>query len=295
MRDRLIGILSDMEAALDFPEEDAGAADARRFAPAVREALQRMDAHLERSGRGRLMREGLRAVICGRPNVGKSSLLNALLRQERAIVTPIPGTTRDTVEEVVHIQGLAVELVDTAGVAAARDAVEEEALARSRQAVAEADIVLFVVDGSAALGDEDRRLFESFAGKPHLVVINKSDMPSACDKEALRGWTTAPWIDVSALTGHHIPELEDLILKSAFDGPPAWDEGVWVSNVRHIEALRRGREGLSRAADSLEKGLSLDVAALDVRGAADCIGEITGAVCTEEILDAIFSKFCIGK
>ena len=123
----------------------------------------------------------------------------------------------------------------------------------------------------------------------------ESDMPRACDKEALRGWTTAPWIEVSALTGHHIPELEDLILKSAFDGPPAWDEGAWVSNVRHIEALRRGREGLSRAADSLEKGLSLDVAALDVRGAADCIGEITGAVCTEEILDAIFSKFCIGK
>ncbi len=295
IRDHLIRILADMEAVLDFPEEETGAADARRFTPLVAQVAGRMDAHLERSARGRLMREGLKAVIAGRTNVGKSSLLNALLRQERAIVTAVPGTTRDTIEEIIHIQGLAVHLIDTAGIITARDAVEVEALARSRKALEEAGLVLFVLDGSVGLEDDDRRLFESFADKAHLIVINKSDLPRAWGREALRGWTTRPVIDVSARTGDHIMELEAVVLKSVFDGPPAWDEGAWVANVRHIEALRRGREGLTRTIDSLEKGLSLDVVALDVRAAADSIGEITGAVCTEEILDTIFSKFCIGK
>ena len=295
MRDHLVGILAGMEAVLDFPEEETGAADARRFAPLLAQAAGRMDAHLERSARGRLMREGLKAVIAGRTNVGKSSLLNALLRQERAIVTPLPGTTRDTVEEVIPIQGLAVQLIDTAGIITARDPVEVEALARSRQALEQADLVLFVLDGSVALEDTDRRLFESLVGKPHLIVINKSDLPRAWDREALRDWSARSMLDVSARTGEHITQLEEAILKSVFDGPPAWDEGVWVANVRHIEALRLGREGLTRAIDSLEKGLPLDVAVLDVRAASDNIGTITGEVCTEEILDAIFSKFCIGK
>jgi len=295
MREYLIGILADMEAVLDFPEEDTGEAAARRFAPLVAQAAGRMDVHLARSAQGRLMREGLRAAIIGRPNVGKSSLLNALLRQERAIVTPLPGTTRDTVEEVISIQGLAVQLIDTAGIVAARDAVEVEALARARQAMKEADLVLFVLDGSVGLEDEDRRLFESLADKAHIIVINKSDLPRAWDTTALSGWTTRPVIDVSALTGGRIAELEGAVLKSVFDGPPAWDEGAWVANVRHIEALRGGRQAVGRALASLEQGLSLDVAALDVRLAADSIGTITGAVCTEEVLEAIFSKFCIGK
>ncbi len=295
MRDHLIGILADMEAVLDFPEEETGVAQARHFVPLLVQAADRMDAHLKRSVQGRLIREGLKVVITGRTNVGKSSLLNALLRQERAIVTPLPGTTRDTVEETIRIQGLAVHLIDTAGLTVARDAVEVEALARSRQAREKADIVLCVLDGSVGLQDEDRRLFESFADKAHLIVINKFDLPRAWDREALRDWTVGPVIDVSARTGDHIMELEQAVLKSVFDGPPAWDEGAWVSNVRHIETLRRGREGLTRAIDSLEEGLPLDVAALDVRAATQSIGEITGAVCTEEILDAIFSKFCIGK
>jgi len=295
MRDRLIGILADMEAVLDFPEEGTGEATPRRFEPLLAQTVREMDVHLARSGRGRLMREGLKAVIAGRPNVGKSSLLNALLRQERAIVTPVPGTTRDTVEEVVPIQGLAVHLIDTAGIITARDPVEVEAVARTRKALEQADLVLFVLDGSVGLQDDDRRFLESLADKAHIIVVNKSDLPRAWDREALRGWTTRPLLDVSALTGDRIAELEGAIVRSVFDGPPAWDEGVWVANVRHIEALRRGRDGLVRAIDSLEKGLPLDVAALDVRAAADSVGTITGEVCTEEILDAIFSKFCIGK
>ncbi len=295
MHDHLIGLLADMEAVLDFPEEGTGPAETRRFVPLIAQAADRMDAHVRRSAQGRLMREGLKVVIIGRTNVGKSSLLNALLRQERAIVTPIPGTTRDTVEETIPIQGLAVQLIDTAGIAVARDAVEVEALARSRQALAQADVVLFVLDGSVGLQDDDRRLFESLADKTHLIVINKSDLPRAWDRGALCRWTARPVIDVSARTGEHIMELEQVVLKSVFDGPPAWEEGAWVSNARHIEALRRGREGLMRAVDSLKKGLPLDVAALDVRAAAESIGEITGTLCSDEVLDAIFSKFCIGK
>jgi len=295
MRAHLIGILADMEALLDFPEEETGEATAGRFAPRVAQAAADMDALLERSARGRLMREGLKVAIAGRTNVGKSSLLNALLRQERAIVTAVPGTTRDTLEETLVLEGLAVHLIDTAGLIAARDAVEVEALARAAKAVEEADLVLFVLDGSVGLQEDDKRLFGSVAGKAHLLVINKLDLPRAWGREALRGWTDRPVVEVSAHTGARIADLEEAIMRNAFGGPPAWDEGAWVANTRHIEALRRGREDLSRAIDSLRKGLSLDVAALDVRLAADSIGTITGAVCTEEILEAVFSKFCIGK
>jgi tRNA modification GTPase len=295
VRGGLVGVLADMEAALDFPEEETGATDPGRFVQALTQTGRALDLHLERSRGGRLMREGLKAVLAGRPNVGKSSLLNALLRHERAIVTPVPGTTRDTVEETVFIRGLAVHLIDTAGMIVARDAVEEEALERCRRAVAQADIVLFVLDGSAALTDADREVFASLEDRPRLLLINKSDLPGAWDPRDVRGWAPAGALEVSAKTGVGIQELEDAVLKSAFGAPPVWEEGAWVANARHIEALRRSRMGVGRAIETLEKGLGLDIAALEVRAAAQEIGTITGEVCTEEVLDEIFAKFCIGK
>jgi len=295
VRGGLVGILADMEAVFDFPDEETGTSDAVRFTQALTEVVRTLDVQLERSNKGRLMREGLKAVITGRPNVGKSSLLNALLRRKRAIVTPMPGTTRDTIEETVLLQGLAVEFIDTAGIVTARDPVEVEALARARQALLDAGLVLFVLDGSAALTDADRDLLSSLADKPHVIVINKSDLPRAWELGAMCDRSSAPVLVVSAVTGAGIAALEDAVLQSVFGGPPAWDEGAWVANMRHIEALRRGREGLTRALDALKEGFPLDVAALDVRAAAESIGEITGEVCTEEILDEIFSKFCIGK
>ncbi|MGE5280693.1 MAG: tRNA modification GTPase, partial [Deltaproteobacteria bacterium] len=280
---------------VDFPEEETRSSDAAPFARALAGMARTLDLHLERAPQARMMREGVATVIYGRPNVGKSSLLNALLRRERAIVTAVPGTTRDTVEEEVQRGGTTFRLIDTAGIVAARDAVEEEALARSRQAVAAADIVLFVLDGAAPLEEADRRLFASLEEKRRLLLVNKSDLPEAWPRTAVHGWTRRPVFEVSARTGAGIPALEGALVESVFDGPPAAEETVWVTDTRHIEALRRGREALGRACASLEEGLPLDVAALDVRACAESIGVVTGAVCTQEILDAIFSKFCIGK
>jgi tRNA modification GTPase len=257
--------------------------------------ISRIDDLLSSSFKGRIIREGLKVVIYGRPNVGKSSLLNALLKHERAIVTPLPGTTRDTIEEFVNINGLAVRLVDTAGMCEHRDAIEKEALMRTQKSVEEADLILFVLDNSAPLTPEDRELARAITGRKAITVINKCDLKTgfqSCQAERL---LVAPLVEVSALDGKNIPSLEDLIFQSVFDQANAGDEGFLVSSRRHIEIFVRARECLARALESYEKNLSTEFAAMDIRLAAETIGELTGEVLPEEVLDVIFSKFCIGK
>jgi len=310
IRDPLIGLLAQVEAGIDFTEEDVAFVDATTLLAGLRQAATDTARLAESYEEGRLLREGVTAAIVGRPNVGKSSLMNALLQTDRAIVTPIPGTTRDVLEEFVSIRGLPVRLLDTAGVHETADAVEQESVRRSRNVIERADLLLFVVDGSAALTDEDRALNAELHGhrnKKRLLVVNKADLPRALASEELDSLRDpgppdtdnifpleAPVL-VSALTGSGLEELRDRIRSVCLRSDLEPDEATLVTRVRHRDALLRATEALQTAAASVEAELSGEFVAVDLRGAINALGEITGEVTTDDILDRIFRDFCIGK
>ncbi len=296
LRRRMFDVLADIEARLDFFDEEVGGVP-EDASSVLTGALDTLHSLLEGSFCGRIIREGLKVVIYGRPNVGKSSLLNALLRTERAIVTAIAGTTRDTIEESISIRGLAVCFVDTAGILEAHDEIERLALERTRKAIDACDLLLFVFDGSAPLGREDEKLLSQVDPfKKMIGVVNKNDLPARADAGRLRAlFGAGPLVHVSALEREGIKQLEDEIFGAVFHDPGLLSADVLVSNVRHIEILKNTAASLERSIDSLQKGLSPEFAAADLRRAVDGLGELTGEVFHEDVLDIIFSKFCIGK
>jgi tRNA modification GTPase len=248
------------------------------------------------------LRDGLRVALVGRPNVGKSSLLNALLRTERAIVTPVAGTTRDTVEEKALISGLAVQLVDTAGLTPSEDPVERIGVERSRAAARSADLLLLVLDGSEpllplddAIATELRVLTQDEVARPAILVRNKADLAQqTSDEAAMALWPEARLVATSTLTGSGLAELEREIATLALGGA-AHAGDVLVSSARHKDVLRRGLEHLQAASVTLGDGLPLDFVAIDLRAALESLGEITGETATADLLDRIFAEFCIGK
>jgi len=240
----------------------------------------------------------------GRPNVGKSSLLNRLLRTERAIVTPIPGTTRDTLEETIALEGIPFVLVDTAGIGETVDTIERLSIERSRASLQRADLALVVVDGSQSPTEADHQVGELAAARPAIVVVNKSDLPSASDYAALL--PAAPHIAVSALAGAGIPDLEALLVETVFSGHITLSDEPLVSNPRHRDLLRRAREQVVVArgaclrpnqgpAPDRDRGVPSDLVAIDVTEAVNALGEITGETASEDLLERIFANFCIGK
>ncbi|MFH1691987.1 MAG: tRNA uridine-5-carboxymethylaminomethyl(34) synthesis GTPase MnmE [Candidatus Omnitrophota bacterium] len=297
LRARMLALLADMEATLDFSEEESIEVENNGFFAALSGISEELNLLIERGFKARIVREGLRVAIFGRPNTGKSSLLNAILKQERAIVSSIAGTTRDTIEELVSIKGLAVRLVDTAGVLEHRDEIEKEAVARSQRAVEESDLVLFVLDGSVSLSQEDRRLFDLIRDKEKIIVINKNDLSQKLDRSEVERLCFKKPVTVCAFKVQDILALEEEIVANVFQGEGTrfLQEGVMISNVRHMDILKRSLDSLAAASGSLEKGLSMDFAAMDLRKAMDALGELTGEVFTEDLLDVIFSKFCVGK
>jgi tRNA modification GTPase len=242
---------------------------------------------------GRVLREGALVVILGRPNVGKSSLLNRLLREERAIVTAIPGTTRDVIEESIDLDGVMIRLVDTAGVRETEDMVEREGIKRTRAAQDEADLLLVVLDGSVPLTNDDRALLNAVRDRKHVVVLNKVDLADTLDMRA--GIMGHPVYVISAKTGVGIEMVKSALRAQLVSASLEVAEGVTVTNVRHRDALRRAGEFLGQALESVQCGMAGELVSIDVRGAADALGEITGAITTDEILGRIFSEFCIGK
>jgi tRNA modification GTPase len=310
IRDPLIGLLAQVEAGIDFTEEDIAFVEAATLLTGLRQAATDTARLTESYEEGRLLREGVTAVIVGRPNVGKSSLLNALLQTDRAIVTPVPGTTRDVLEEFVNIRGLPVRLLDTAGVHETADAVEQEGVRRSRDAMERADLLLFVIDGSVPLTGEDRALgsqLHGYENKKRLLVVNKADLPSKLELGELASLLDPQTQDtdqihpfeapvlVSALTGSGLEELRDRIRSLCLQSDPEPDEAVLVTRIRHRDALLRATEALHAAAATVEAGLAGEFVAVDLRGAINALGEITGEVTTDDILDRIFRDFCIGK
>jgi len=253
-------------------------------------AVSFMDELLRTANEGRLLRRGIRAAIMGRPNVGKSSLLNQLLGQERAIVSPTPGTTRDTIEETANIRGVPVVFIDTAGLREAADEIEAEGVRRSRKTLEAAELLLHVLDGAEPAGEYDKQLLTELAGRKRLLVRNKSDLPR---RLILPDGLNA--IDVCCLTGAGVEQLKDAIKKTVWAGGIPAEMLQVMINSRHEDALRRGREAAERAVAALRAQMGLELVAFDLRVAAQAVGEIVGKTTTEDLLDSIFSQFCIGK
>jgi len=306
LREELIGIMAHIEACIDFPE-DVVEADPKRIAESIRDTIRHVTEILETADRGKIFREGIQAVIAGRPNVGKSSLLNALVRECRAIVTPIPGTTRDIIEESINIRGIPVRTIDTAGVRNTEDEIERIGVDRARQSIAQADLVLVVLDAQEGFTKEDRALLSDLAGKKLIVVVNKSDLLREADAEKLAGKVSAwakgnlpPGVIVrktAAPSNEGIVELEDAIAETVLCGAPTQipADGVVVSNVRHRRALEESRAALEHALRTAEVEMPADLICIDLKAAAQALGSITGETVTDDVIDRIFSEFCIGK
>jgi len=313
VRHAVLGIIARIEASIDFPEEDVPTPQAAELQPLIAHAQQQANALLLGSERGRLYRQGLRTAIIGRPNVGKSSLLNGLLRTERAIVTPIAGTTRDTVEEVANVRGIPLHLIDTAGITPTEDPVEQIGVQRSRAAAESADVVLLVFDGAEPLTEQDRRVSaelrlmgfdcgpvddanSSNHKRPVIVVINKADREQHIELDQVRDlWMHSSFVHTSTLTSEGLAQLEEAIADVVLAGKTLYSESVLVTSTRHQEALRRVVEHLHASQASLAQELPLDFVSIDLRAAYSALGEITGETASDDLLDRIFSEFCIGK
>ncbi|MGE4542676.1 MAG: tRNA uridine-5-carboxymethylaminomethyl(34) synthesis GTPase MnmE [Pedobacter sp.] len=293
-RERITDLLAEIEAAIDFPEEDIELDSEHVLGKKTGTLLADMDHVINTFDSGRILREGLNILIFGRPNVGKSSLMNSLLGEARAIVTDIPGTTRDTIEEDLVLAGIPLRLVDTAGIRTTDDPVEQEGVRRARIKVDSADLILLVVDGSAGLTEDDLLALDFCRGRDVLVVLNKSDLGSLPIPEALEGF---PLVRVSALDGNGLDFLTKAIQDRFSGNGKATDirETVVITDRRHRQALLQAREALSRFRKILTQGLSPEFGAVELHEALDAVGEITGETTPDEILDKIFMKFCIGK
>jgi len=291
LRDRMLSLIAAVEAGIDFPEEDIETGTGQPLADEVGRALAAVDSLLSSYTYGRILRDGFATAIVGKPNVGKSSLLNALVMQNRAIVTEVPGTTRDVLEEYLNIAGVPLKILDTAGIRHSHDIVEQEGVRRSIAAIGSADIVLLVLDGAQSLTAEDRRVMDEVQGKHVLAVINKSDLPRKLEP---LGWPEAQ-VAVSCRTGEGLDGLKRAISDLVRQGTITSREHAWAVNQRHKTALEQTKESLQKALESTTSGLSPEFIALDLRGALDSLGLIIGATYSEDILERIFNDFCIGK
>lgn len=297
LQDRLADARALLELDIDFSEEDVPSLDRRRLAQTLEEVIGELRALLQTFQQGRFLREGARLVLLGRTNVGKSSLLNALLESERAIVSNLPGTTRDTVEGLVDIGGFPVTVVDTAGFGVAWSEVEKEGLRRTEREVERADVLVLVLDGSEPLQHEDRRLLEAYlpspaGGRSVIPAVNKIDLPRAWSPAELAAERV---VEVSAKCRLGLDQLREAVTEALMGDGPAGGSDVVLSNVRHWEALRQAEEAVARARTSLAQGLSAEFIALDLREAGDALGSVIGGVSDEDILAWIFARFCIGK
>jgi tRNA modification GTPase len=298
LRHSLIDILAVLEREIDFTEEEVSGEPPDDNQKGIQSVLEDLQNLVLTYDEGKLVRKGVSAVITGRPNVGKSSLLNRLLGENRAIVTAIPGTTRDFIEEVVSIRGIPVRLTDTAGIRNPTDIIEKEGVDLVWQRLSAADMVLIVLDGSAPLTSEDHEVIEKNRDRPVIAVINKSDLEQVLNLEEVR--TLFPGdnpLRISAKTGDGIPALKDAIYGLVTRQPQEPDQTstLVITQIRHKTALEKTSAHLLQARESLAGGLSAEFAAFDIREALNSLGEITGVTHTDEVLERIFSTFCVGK
>jgi len=297
LRSRLVERLALIEAHIDFPEEEIEPIAFRELEEDLKKTVCQMEEWIASYEEGKIFREGISCAIVGKTNVGKSSLLNVLLKEERAIVTPIPGTTRDVIEEVLNIYGIPVRLMDTAGLRKPADSIEQEGVRRAKERVVDSDFVLLMLDGSRALDDDDNEIFEEIKGKKKVIVLNKNDLSlKITTEEVKRFFPEDPIISTSALKNEGIDDLKKTIYTSLVHREVrATPEHLIVANIRHKTALIQVKDNLSNALKGLEEGTSLEFIAFEIRSALDAMGETVGETTTEEVLNRIFEQFCVGK
>ena len=292
LRDELMLVLAHVEAHIDFPDEDISPDTRAQLLKKLHDGLRFMAELLSTANEGQILRRGIRAAIVGRPNAGKSSLLNQLLGRDRAIVSPTPGTTRDTIEEAANIRGLPVIFIDTAGLREARDEIEREGIRRSRESLGHAEFILHVFDASELFTAEDENLLIEFSKKKRILIRNKSDLPV---KLSFPPDLLAYQVDVSCTRGDGIEALKNAIKELIWSGEINAEMLQVMINSRHQEALNRARIATQRAVDALAEGATFELVAADLRTGVSAVGEIVGKTTTEDLLDSIFSQFCIGK
>jgi tRNA modification GTPase len=294
LRNKLLGIIAHIEATVDYPEEDLEETTSALTGSQLNSILKEIERLLSSANEGKILREGLDTVIVGKPNVGKSSLLNALLMETRAIVTDIPGTTRDVIEEFISIDGVPVKIIDTAGIRETEDVVEKIGVERSKEKINEADLIILMLDVSGALDTEDLDIINYIKDRKYVVLLNKSDLPNKVNIEDLKDLNSQFVIEVSAKTGEGLERLKSAIKQLFFKGEVA-SKDTMITNARHKQALIRAREGCIAAIEALKNTSAIDLASIDARNAWFSLGEITGETLEEDIIDKIFSEFCVGK
>ena len=296
-RQSILEILAQVEVNIDYPEyddvEDATTDFLLEQSKRIKEEINRL---LETGAQGKIMREGLSTVIVGRPNVGKSSMLNNLIQDNKAIVTEVAGTTRDVLEEYVNVRGVPLRLVDTAGIRDTEDIVEKIGVERSRKALSEADLILFVLNNNEPLTEDDQTLFEVIKNEDVIVIINKTDLEQRLDVSELRKMIgDMPLIQTSMLKQEGIDELEIQIKDLFFGGEVQNQDMTYVSNSRHISLLKQARQSIQDAIDAAESGIPMDMVQIDLTRTWEILGEIIGESASDELIDQLFSQFCLGK
>jgi len=296
IKEEAVEILAHLEAAIDYPEDEI-----KGFLPGqlgdkfnyIKEEIEKL---LESSKQGKIYKEGLKTVIVGKPNVGKSSLLNYFLEEKRAIVTDIPGTTRDVIEEYVNLKGIPLKIIDTAGIRETSDAVEKIGVERTRKSAEKADLVLFMLDISQGITAEDRKIYKLIKDKPLIVIVNKTDLPAKVDKEKFeKEFSEHSVLWISLLEEEGLNELKDDILKEIIDEDIDLDSETIVTQSRHKDALVKAEAAIERVIVSHETNMPYDFLTIDLKDCLDALGKITGETVADDILDRIFNDFCLGK
>ena len=301
-RDRLTDILAMTTLHLDYPDEaeellpGQASAAGKAIEEQLRSVRDDVKGLADTADTGMLIRDGIHVVIAGKPNAGKSSLMNALLRESRAIVTEIPGTTRDTIEAWLNVDGIPVRLTDTAGLREAENPIEQEGVKRTKDELSKADLRLFLIDGSLSMDDGDVSLMDERDGKPAAIVISKADLKQELNESSLEAlFPGLTVMKVSAVTGEGIGDIEGFIRDSVYGGRVKQNESLLITNMLHRDLLYKAAEEMDIACECLESGEALDFAEINMREAHKLLGEITGETITDEILERVFSRFCVGK
>jgi tRNA modification GTPase len=296
VRENVIAVAAQLEASIDFPEEDLELSHRPELINNVQDSLNKIECLVDSYAGGAVFREGVLAIICGRPNTGKSSLMNLLLKRDRVIVSSIPGTTRDAVEEMIDLKGIPVRLVDTAGISDTKDILEREGVKKSRKYLEISDIAILMIDASMPLGAADKKIIDLIGDKKKIVVFNKIDISGKSGLPALKKrFKNDIIIEISVTRQYNIDILEKRICDIIMNGTFNQGEGSIVSNARHKEALDKARRSMLSVKGSLENGQAPEITVIDLKEAIFNLGLIIGKSVSDDILDRIFSQFCIGK
>ncbi|MCH3965491.1 MAG: tRNA uridine-5-carboxymethylaminomethyl(34) synthesis GTPase MnmE [Clostridium sp.] len=294
LKEKLLNLIASIEVTIDYPEEDLEEVTSNEVDSQLKVVICELNNILKGADEGKIIRDGLSTVIVGKPNVGKSSLLNALTMENRAIVTDIPGTTRDVIEEHINIEGIPIKIIDTAGIRKTENIVEKIGVKKSKEKINEADLVILMLDSSKPLDDEDREIIEYIKSKKYIIMLNKSDLGNKIDLQYIQGLNSNFIVKTSLKTGEGLDSIRTFIKKLFFNGQVKFDSFV-VTNSRHKEALIKAKNNCIQALDTLKNTKAIDLASIDLRNAWSSLGEITGDTLQEDIINKIFSKFCLGK